>query len=301
MCWNFTMWGVMRMRFEDFINEEKSGRKLPDVILEREMRETGVPIELLRREMVKLLNVMLEESTKQYGKRQRTLSEMAGENGYLMANHRAKMLSEFSHTATTVALSLAESNAAMGRVVACPTGGACGIVPAVLYALKVHMNASMDELLNAFIVAGGLGWVIEKNATISGAEGGCQAEIGTAAAMASALLVYYFTHQGERCAHGAAIALKSMLGLVCDPVGGFVEVPCVKRNGIAVNIAISSAEMALAGIESVIPFDEVVEAMYRVGRSLPESLRETGMGGIATTPTARKIVMEMKKHKKFKW
>ncbi len=277
----------MKMRFEDFLNDENS---LPEAILEREMIETGVPVDLLRREMKKLMDVMLEESEKQYGKRQKTLAGITGNNGFKMAAHNPELLSEFSHTATVVSLSLAESNAAMGRVVACPTGGACGVVPGVLYALKKLKGASDSELLNAFIVAGGIGWCIEKNATISGAEGGCQAEMGTAAAMGAALLAYHFTNNGKKAENAAALALKSMLGLVCDPVGGFVEVPCVKRNGIAVNIAIAAAEMALAGIESVIPFDEVVEAMHRVGKSLPESLRETGLGGLAATPTARKIV-----------
>ncbi|NPA74626.1 MAG: L-serine ammonia-lyase, iron-sulfur-dependent, subunit alpha [Euryarchaeota archaeon] len=279
------------MKFKEILS---AGVPLPEEILRREMAESGVPVELLRREMQKLMEVMLEEAEKQYGKRQKTLAGFTGDNGSKMASHDAVMLSEFSHMATVVALSLAESNAAMGRVVACPTGGACGVVPGVMYALKKLKGAQYDELLNSFIVAGGIGWCIEKNATIAGAEGGCQAEMGTAAAMASALLTYYFTESGEKAANAAAIALKSMLGLVCDPVGGYVEVPCVKRNGIAVNIAISAAEMALAGIESVIPFDEVVEAMHRVGKSLPESLRETGLGGLAATPTARKIVKDLK-------
>ncbi len=283
----------MKMRFEDFLNDEKP---LPEAILEREMMETGVPVDLLRREMKRLMDVMLEESETQYGKRQKTLAGLTGENGVKMANHTPRLLSEFSHTATVVALSLAESNAAMGRVVACPTGGACGVVPAVLFSLKKLKGAPNDELLNAFIVAGGIGWCIEKNATISGAEGGCQAEMGTAAAMAAALLAYYLTNNGKIAENAAALALKSMLGLVCDPVGGFVEVPCVKRNGIAVNIAIAAAEMALAGIESVIPFDEVVEAMHRVGKSLPESLRETGLGGLAATPTARKIERKIREY-----
>ncbi len=284
------------MRFEDFVKKWKDGRALPDVILEQEMIETGVPVELLREEMRKLLNVMLEEAEKQYGKKQKTLAGLTGENGFKLSLSSPRFVSDFSHTAMVVALSLAESNASMGRVVACPTGGACGVVPGVLYALKKHLRAREEALLNAFIVGGGVGWVIEKNATISGAEGGCQAEIGTAAAMASSSLTYFVSQDAVKCSHAAALSIKSLMGLVCDPVGGFVEVPCVKRNGVAVNVAISTAEMAIAGIESVIPFDEVVEAMHRVGKSLPESLRETGMGGIAATPTARRIIRELSKN-----
>ena len=284
------------MRFEEFIELEKTiGKKLPAVILEREMAETGMSVENLRKEMKKLLDVMLEEAEKKYGKKQKTLAGLTGKNGFKLAKHSPLMISDFNMMATVVAVSLAESNAAMGRVVACPTGGACGVVPAVLYALKRVKNAECDDLLDAFIVAGGIGRVIEKNATIAGAEGGCQAEIGTATAMASAAMVYYFTQNGKKCEHAAALSIKSLMGLVCDPVGGYVEVPCVKRNGTAVNIAIATAEMAIAGVESAIPFDEVVDAMYRVGKSMPESLRETGLGGIAATPTAKMLVAKIKK------
>ncbi len=286
------------MRFADILKkcrEEKM--ELPIAILQMEREETGISIEKLRESIEKTLEIMLKEAENKYGKRQKTLTGLTGDNGYLMSLHSPMMLDEFSHTAMATALSMAESNAAMGRIVACPTAGSCGVIPGILHALKLLRNASKEELLSDFIVAGGIGWVISRNATLSGAEGGCQAEIGSAAAMAAAALTYHFSKDGERCTHAAALALKSLMGLVCDPVGGFVEVPCVKRNGIATLIAIGSAEMALAGIKSVIPFDEVVDAMRRVGHSMPESLRETGRGGIAATPTARKILEELKRER----
>lgn len=283
------------MRFSDFIkNCERNEVSLPEAILRAEMEETGVPKEKLKDSIAKVFEIMMKEVESKYGKKQRTLTGMTGFNGYIMSQHIPRMIGEFNHIAMVAALSMAESNAAMGRIVACPTAGACGVIPGVFFALKKVKNSSQKELLEDFIVAGGIGWIISRNATLSGAEGGCQAEIGAAAAMAAGALTYHFSGDAEKCGHAAALTLKSMMGLVCDPVGGFVEVPCVKRNGIATQIAIGAAEMALGGVGSVIPFDEVVDAMRRVGRSLPESLRETGRGGIAVTPTARKIVEKVK-------
>ncbi|AEX85539.1 serine dehydratase [Marinitoga sp. 1135] len=267
-----------------------------EIVLTEEMVETGIDPVDLKNNMRKIVQVMITEAEKNYGKKHESLTGLTGENAPKLLNHTPKMLSEFNYVATITAISTAENNAAMGRIVACPTAGACGVVPASLYALKKVYNATEDELLSSFIVAGAIGSIIAKKATISGAAGGCQAEIGTAAAMASAALTYYFSKDAEKCGNAAALALKSLMGLVCDPVGGFVEVPCVKRNGSATNVAIVAAEMALAGIESVIPFDEVVDAMYKVGKMMHEDLRETGNGGIAATPTAQKLVLEIKKN-----
>ncbi len=281
------------MNFEDLVKRSKDERKpLHEVILEEEYEELGVPVELTRKESAKILRAIIREGAKNFGKKQKTLTGMTGMNAWKMKNYKQKLISEFNRIAMISALSFAESNAAMGRIVACPTAGACGVMSGIVYALW-NKDKNFDKLLDSFIVAGGIGDVISKKATLAGAEGGCQAEIGSGAAMAATMLTYYYTGDGEKCAHAAAIALKSLMGLVCDPVGGFVEVPCVKRNATAVNIAIASAEMAMAGIESIIPFDEVVEAMGKVGRALPESLRETGKGGIAATPTAKRILKEL--------
>ncbi|SHE57065.1 L-serine ammonia-lyase [Marinitoga hydrogenitolerans DSM 16785] len=284
------------MKFNHILEMWKE-TKIPfdEIILTEEMIETGMDPVIIKNNMRKLVEVMLTEADQNYGKKHESLTGLTGNNAEKFLKHTPKMLSEFNYVATITALSTAENNASMGRIVACPTAGACGIVPAILYALKKVYNANFEELLSAFIIAGAIGNIIAKKATISGAAGGCQAEIGTATAMASAALTYYFSKDAEKCGHAASLALKSLMGLVCDPVGGFVEVPCVKRNASAANIAISTSEMALSGIESVIPFDEVVDAMYRVGKMMHEDLRETGNGGIAATPTARKLVEDIKK------
>lgn len=281
----------MGVKFSELIEIWKNtSLEFSEVILAQEMLDTGRDPLRVKQNLKTLLSVMLEESERNYGKSFETLTGLTGSNGQKLSAHTPQMLSEFNHVATVVAISMGESNASMGRIVACPTAGSCGVVPGALYALYKVKKADFDSLLKAFIVGSGVGNVVAKRATLSGAAGGCQAEIGTATAMASAMLTYYFSQDPIKVGNASSLALKALMGLVCDPVGGFVEVPCVKRNGNAVNVAIASSEMALAGIESVIPFDEVVEAMYNVGKSLPESLRETGLGGIAATKTAQEIV-----------
>ena len=182
------------------------------------------------------------------------------------------------------ALRMGECNACMKRIVAAPTAGACGVLPAVLLPYRRHFGASEEALVKALYVAAGFGMVIAGRASISGAEGGCQAEIGSAAAMAAPALVHLLGGTPEQMANACSMAVKNLLGLVCDPVGGLVEVPCVKRNVIGAMDALSAAQMALAGIESRVPPDQVLDAMAEVGQSLPHTLRETGKGGLAATP-----------------
>ena len=182
------------------------------------------------------------------------------------------------------ALRMGECNACMKRIVAAPTAGACGVLPAVLLPCRRHFGASDESLVQALYVASGFGMVIAARASISGAEGGCQAEIGSAAAMAAPALVHLRGGAPEQMAHACAMAVKNLLGLACDPVGGLVEVPCVKRNVIGAMDAFSAAQMALAGITSRVPPDQVLDAMAEVGQSLPHTLRETGKGGLAATP-----------------
>lgn len=279
--------------WKDVIEMSKS-LPLHQVILNLEMFETGEDPDDLRNKLSNMLKVILEEAEKQYGKTQKTLTGFTGDNAYKLKNYKTKFISEFNHIAMVTALSIAESNASMGRIVACPTAGSSGVIPGIFYALYKTESPDFNTLLDLFIVAGGVGKVIADRATISGAAGGCQAEIGTAAAMGAGALTYYFSKDAEKVGNAAALVLKSIMGLVCDPVGGFVEVPCVKRNGNLVNIAISSAEMALSGIKSLIPFDEVVDAMRRVGNLLPQSLKETGEGGIAITPTAKTLISNLR-------
>lgn len=181
---------------------------------------------------------------------------------------------------------MGECNACMHRIVAAPTAGACGVMPAVLLPYAEKFGCPDERLVEALFVAAGFGAVIATRASISGAEAGCQAEIGSAAAMSAAALVYLHGGSPRQMAQAVAIALKNMMGLVCDPVAGLVEVPCVKRNVAGAMNALSAAELALAGIESRIPTDEVIDAMRAVGEALPSALRETGRGGVAASPTA---------------
>ena len=185
------------------------------------------------------------------------------------------------------ALRMGECNACMHRIVAAPTAGACGVIPAVLLPYARRFGADDEALVRALYVSAGYGAVIARRASLSGAEAGCQAEIGSASAMAAAALVSLHGGSDVQMAHAAAIALKNLMGLVCDPVAGLVEVPCVKRNAIGAMNALTAAELALAGIESRIPADEVIDAMRAVGRSLSPALRETGRGGVAASPTAQ--------------
>lgn len=195
--------------------------------------------------------------------------------------------------AVAYALSTMEVNASMGKVVASPTAGSCGVLPAVLMTTKERFNLTQEQLLEGLLAANMIGTIVARNATLSGAEGGCQAEVGTASAMASGAVVHMMGGSPEQVFNAAAMCFKNLLGLVCDPIAGLVESPCAKRNGMGAANALLCAEMSLAGITSIIPFDEVVEAMYRVGKALPPSLRETSMGGLATTKTGIQINTEL--------
>ncbi|MEX1308503.1 MAG: L-serine ammonia-lyase, iron-sulfur-dependent, subunit alpha [Eubacteriales bacterium] len=213
----------------------------------------------------------------------------------LMAYREKKMtLSGQTMTkAAAYALAVMEVNCSMGRIVAAPTAGSCGVLPAVILSSMETLQKGKTEGINALLTAGLVGVIIGKNASLSGAEGGCQAEIGSAAAMSAAAIVEMAGGTPKQSFDAAAIALKSMLGLVCDPVAGLVEVPCAKRNSTGAAIALVSADMALSGIPSVIPFDEVVTAMYKVGRAMPGALRETAEGGVAATPTGRRLKQQI--------
>ncbi|MEG0902331.1 MAG: L-serine ammonia-lyase, iron-sulfur-dependent, subunit alpha [Clostridia bacterium] len=187
------------------------------------------------------------------------------------------------------ALSCSETNAAMGKICAAPTAGACGILPAVIITLSEQTGCSQEDTLMALLTASGVGAVIIKNATVSGAEGGCQAECGVAAAMAAAGAVELYGGSPEQALDAAALALENVMGLICDPVAGLVQVPCAARNASQALNALASADLALGGMRSLIPLDEVVEAMHKVGRQLPMQLKETALGGIAATPTGKSI------------
>ncbi|AKI96833.1 L-serine ammonia-lyase, iron-sulfur-dependent, subunit beta [Kosmotoga pacifica] len=271
----------------------KTGTKLDRVIADWYMLESGASSE----EPFVFSKKMIEEMFGAYEVRLKSsapsLTGWVGDTAEKLRKHSPVFMNEQLIFGLEVALSIAEHNASMGKIVACPTAGSCGVVPGVILSLKKFNHFSVDELSRALVVAGAVGECIKEKASISGAVAGCQVEIGTATAMASTIIVYVIDNTNYDALYSApALSLKALMGLVCDPVGGFVEIPCVKRNAFGVSIAYTAAEMALAGIKSIIPFDEVAEAMGKVGRSLPEELRETGKGGIAATPTAKKLFEE---------
>ena len=206
-----------------------------------------------------------------------------------MAAAANPLCGSFLQSVIATALKVGEHNACMGRIVAAPTAGASGVMPAVLIPLQHKEGLSDQTMVECLYVAAGFGQVIAARASISGAEGGCQAEVGSASGMAAAALVHARGGPPAQMASACAMALQNVLGLVCDPVAGLVEVPCVKRNVMGAVNALACADMALAGIAGAIPCDEVIDAMASIGRCLPASLRETGEGGLAATPTGRKL------------
>ena len=238
--------------------------------------------------MGEALQVMRESAEKGLAPGLHSVSGMTGGNAaLLMAAVRAGTTAGGSLMGRICAraLAVAECNAAMGRIVAAPTAGACGILPAALLTLQEEYGLTDAQLIDALYVAGAFGMIIANRASISGAQGGCQAECGSAAGMTAAAIVSLRGGSPRQCADACAFALINLMGLVCDPVRGLVEVPCVFRNVGAVSVALSAADMALAGIACPIPCDEVIDAMRQVGDALPASLRETGEGGCAACPS----------------
>lgn len=191
--------------------------------------------------------------------------------------------------AMAYAMGVLEVNSSMGLIVAAPTAGSSGVIPGVFLAVEEEFGFSDEQMIDALFNAGAVGYLITRNATVAGAEGGCQAEIGSASAMAASAVVQLQGGSPQQCLDAASSVIGTMLGLVCDPIAGLVEAPCQKRNAMGASTALISAEMILSGVRSVVPFDEMVDAMYRVGRSIPYELRETAMGGVAATPTACKL------------
>ena len=277
---------------------ERSAREnIPfwEIVLQYDMEERQVSRQA---SMAKMLSTWqaIQDAADSYTGTQRSVSGLVGGDGLKMrlyARRGESIGGEFMDEVIVQAISMAESNACMRRIVAAPTAGSCGVVPAVLLPLCEREHYTQHELLEARYVASGIGAVIAYRASISGAAGGCQAEIGTASAMAAGALVSLRGGTNEQIGHAVAMALKNLMGLVCDPVAGLVEVPCVKRNVIGAVNAISAADMTLAGIESRIPVDEVIDAMGEVGRRMPVEFRETALGGLAATPTGKAVKERM--------
>ena len=282
---------------EIFDRMAEEGKPFWEIVLETDMEERQVSRSQSMAKMLTMWQAMVDAADNYTGRR-RSVSGLVGGDGMKMRQYNLRgeaMTGGYVSEVIAEALSMAESNACMGRIVAAPTAGACGVLPAVLLPLCKYEELSQHQLLEALYVASGIGAVIAYRACIAGASGGCQAEIGTASAMAAGALVALRGGDGQQIGHAVAMALKNLMGLVCDPVAGLVEVPCVKRNVIGAVNAVSVADMAMAGITSQIPVDEVIDAMGEVGRRMPVEFRETALGGLAATPTGLAIQEKMRK------
>ena len=270
---------------------EKNGERISDVVLRDQAEQLEQSEDGLKKLMEKRLAVMEEAVTAGMNPALRSTSGLTGGDSIKLWRYaeEGSLSGGFMTRALARAMAASENNAAMGKVVAAPTAGSCGILPGAVVSLLAEGICSRDAAVMSLFTAGAFGMVIAQKASISGAEGGCQAECGSASAMAAAALVELQGGTPKQCADAAAMALKNQLGLVCDPVAGLVEIPCIKRNVAGLAIAFAAADMALAGLESKIPVDECVSAMKEVGDALPSTLKETAQSGLASTPTARRM------------
>lgn len=269
----------------------QNNQPLWDVILQSDLLESGLTRPQSLAEMHHLWQVMVQTSDNYCGA-DRSASGFAGGDAAKVAEAEARgqlLTGGYLAQVMAEALKTAECNACMKRIVAAPTAGSCGVLPAVLLPLWRSGNYNEEAICRALYVSAGFGQVVAARATLAGAEGGCQAEVGAASAMATAALVELRGGTAEQCAEAFAMALTNLEGLVCDPVAGLVEIPCIKRNVIGAMNAVSCADMALAGVVGHIPADEVIDAMAEVGAAMSNDLRETGIGGLAGTPTGKAI------------
>lgn len=270
---------------------ESKGVKIAEIMIQQEMEMTGRSREQILQMMDQNLTVM-EQAVEKGLAGVKSHSGLTGGDAVLMKAYIEKghfLSGEYILDAVSKAVATNEVNAAMGTICATPTAGSAGVVPGTLFAVKNKLNPSRQEMIEFLFTSGAFGFVVANNASISGAAGGCQAEVGSASGMAAAAITELAGGTPSQAAEAMAITLKNMLGLVCDPVAGLVEVPCVKRNAMGAANAMIAADMALAGITSRIPCDEVIDAMFRIGQSMPTALKETAQGGLAATPTGREL------------
>ncbi|GBG97384.1 L-serine ammonia-lyase, iron-sulfur-dependent, subunit alpha [Lactococcus termiticola] len=285
----------MFVTISDLIEESKNYKSIAELMIAEEMEQSGRDREQIWELMERNLLTMkgaIEEGLKG----EKSLTGLTGGDAKKMNEYINKgetLSGEIILGAARDAVAVNEVNAQMGLICATPTAGSAGCMPGVLRAAIKRLLLSHEEQIEFLFTAGAFGLAIANNATISGAEGGCQAEVGSAAAMSSAALVIAAGGTAEQAGYAIALTLQNMLGLICDPVAGLVEVPCVHRNAMGASQAMISADMALAGVAPVIPVDEVVTCMYNVGRTLPSAFRETAEGGLAQTPTGRRLMEEV--------
>ena len=274
---------------------EKDGVEFWKAVQLEDCEENGISEEESWNQMTHMWNSM-KESVAAYDPEAISRSGLVGREGKLMDAYREQektLCGDFVSKVIANALKMGCNNACMKRIVAAPTAGACGVMPAVLVTYYKEYEASEETMIQALYVAAGIGQVIASRASLAGASGGCQAEIGSASGMAAAAICSVRGGSKEQMGHACAMALKNLMGLVCDPVAGLVETPCIKRNAAGAANAVVAAQMALAGVQSVIPPDEIIDAMYEIGCQLPACLRETSQAGLATTPTGQKIAEKL--------
>ena len=274
---------------------ERENKQISELMIEQEMAMSGRTREAIMAQMDRNLTIM-EEAVERGLKGVQSVTGLTGGDAVLIQNYIAsgKSLSgELLLDAVSKAVATNEVNAAMGTICATPTAGSAGVVPGTLFAVKNKLNPTREQMIRFLFTSGAFGFVVANNAFISGAAGGCQAEVGSAAGMAAAAIVEMAGGTPQQCAEGFAITLKNMLGLVCDPVAGLVEVPCVKRNAMGAANSLVAADMALAGVTSRIPCDEVIGAMFRIGQSMSPNLKETARGGLAATPTGKALAAKI--------
>ena len=272
-----------------------------EVVLNYEMHISNHGKEQIMKMLKKRLKVMFESIDAAIKDPELSRSGMVGKTTPKLAKtlkdfkkwENKLFLDEHLLKAVLGAIATGENNARMGVILAFPTAGAAGVIPGVIYGAKNKLKLTEDQMLQMMLTASGVGIVVANTAMLSGAAGGCQAEVGTATAMAAAALTEVRGGKPETCFHASSLALKNMLGLVCDPIGGLVEVPCIKRNGLAAVFSITASDMALMGVESYVPFDEVVSAMRSIGEMMSPKLRETALGGLAVSPTGQKVAKRM--------
>lgn len=276
---------------------DREDKKIWETVMEQEATESGQSADQVFARMEQMYEAMLL-ADENYDATLRSGSGAAGGDGEKMHQYNASggnLCSPYTSLAMEKALKMAESNACMKRIVAAPTAGSCGVIPAILLSFEECQHASREQIVQALFVTAGIGKVIAENASIAGASGGCQAEIGSASAMAAGALAYLQGGDNRQVVQAATFSMKNMLGLACDPVGGLVEVPCIKRNVAGVMNAVAGAQLAMAGIESAITPDDTIDSMRRIGNDLPVCLKETSTGGLAVTESAKRIVAQINK------
>lgn len=267
---------------------EANQQSISEVMLQREVVLFHTTVDKAKERMAHAYDIMKHAASRALKENLVSMGGLIGGESKRLFAHAGKesVCGELMSHAISYAVGVLEVNASMGLIVAAPTAGSSGVIPGAFIAVQEHFKLSEEQMIKALFHAGAIGYLITRNATVSGAEGGCQAEVGAASAMAAAALCEIMGGTPEMALDAAATAITNILGLVCDPIAGLVEAPCQKRNAMGVSNALVSAEMALCGVKHIVPFDETVEAMYRVGCNMPMELRETALGGIASTPTA---------------